>query len=226
MFIRKNRLPIMVFIVAIAGVGLYYLSITYKKVDALYKQADALSEEAGVWSDKLYAESQELQKEFAADKAEIAKRREMRRDPTVDEETLKAFDEALDARVRATNAKAVQITNMSIQNDERRDEAMRLRAEARRLLGFELLSRMKLFLLKHGSNLLIALACVYLLYLIYKPAKIENPALEEFYRLQGLEPPPSGYAYIQNEDGSTELIKLDSTIKGEQPCISERTGSL
>ena len=30
---------------------------------------------------------------------------------------------------------------------------------------------------------------------------------EEFYRSLGLEPPPAGYTYIQNEDGSTELIK-------------------
>ncbi len=30
---------------------------------------------------------------------------------------------------------------------------------------------------------------------------------EEFYRSLGLEPPPAGYTYIMNEDGSIELIK-------------------
>ena len=110
---------------------------TQKKVDALIKQADALSEEAGVWSDKLYAESQGLLKEVEAIRAENAKRREMGRDPTVDEATYKAFDEALDARVRAQNAEAIRLNDLHIQTVGLWKEAMRLRTEARKLQGLE-----------------------------------------------------------------------------------------
>ena len=110
---------------------------TQKKVDALYKQADALSEEAGIWSDKLYAEREAFLKEQEALKAEIAKAREMRRDPNVDKETYNAFQDALDARWRAQHAEFIRRNDLYIQNRERREEAMRLRTEARKLQGLE-----------------------------------------------------------------------------------------
>ena len=37
--------------------------------------------------------------------------------------------------------------------------------------------------------------------------EMSEAEIEEFYRSQGLEPPPPGYTYIQHEDGSTELIE-------------------
>lgn len=110
---------------------------TQARVDALYKQADALSKEASVWSNRLYAESQEHLKEIAENKAEIAKAREMLSDPSLDKATYKAFQDALDVRVRATNAEAIRLNDLYIQNWDRREEAMRLRTEARRLQGLE-----------------------------------------------------------------------------------------
>lgn len=108
---------------------------TQLKVNKLYADAERLSAEAGMWSNQLYAESQELLKENEAIKAEIEKRRQMRRDPNVDKATYKAFDEALDARVRAATAEAIRLNDRYIENRERRAEAMRLRAESRALGG-------------------------------------------------------------------------------------------
>ena len=108
---------------------------TQLKVDKLYAEAERLSAESTMWSNKLYAESQELQKEIAANKDEIEKRRQLRRDPNVDKATYNAFDEALDARLNATNAKAIRLNALYIENRERRAEAIRLRAEARSLGG-------------------------------------------------------------------------------------------
>ncbi|MDE0423982.1 MAG: hypothetical protein OXN25_03820 [Candidatus Poribacteria bacterium] len=110
---------------------------TQARVDALLEEAETLSAEASIWSNKLYAESQELQKEIKANKTEIAKSREMRRDPNVDKETYNAFDAALDAKLRATGAEANRINDLYIQNRKRRDEYIRLISEARRLQGLE-----------------------------------------------------------------------------------------
>ena len=106
---------------------------TQKKVDKLYAEVDRLSAEASMWANKLYAESQELQKEIAANKAEIAKAREMLSDPNVDKATYNAFQDALDARLNATNAKAQAINDRYLENRERRNEATRLFREARAL---------------------------------------------------------------------------------------------
>ena len=108
---------------------------TQLKIDTLYAEVDRLSAESTVWSNKLYAESQELLKENEAIKAEINKRREMRRDPSVDKETYKAFDAALDARVRAANAEARRLNDLYLENRERHEEYMRLIKEARALGG-------------------------------------------------------------------------------------------
>ena len=96
---------------------------------------DRVSAESTMWANKLAAESQELQKAYEAITAEMKKRRQMRRDPNVDQETYKAFDEALDARVRAANAEAIRLTDRYLENRERRSEAIRLRTEARALEG-------------------------------------------------------------------------------------------
>ena len=110
---------------------------TQARVDALYEQADTLSKEADMWSNKLYAESHAFHKENEAIRAETEKEREMLRDPNVDKETLKAFQEALDARARAVNAEGIRRHNLYIQNRSRREEVMRLIREARQLQGIE-----------------------------------------------------------------------------------------
>ena len=38
-------------------------------------------------------------------------------------------------------------------------------------------------------------------------AEMSKEDIQDFYRSQGLEPPPPGYTYIQSEDGSVKLIK-------------------
>ena len=108
---------------------------TQLKVDKLYAEAERLSAEADTWSSKLYAESQELQKRIAAEKAEIAKARAMLSDPNVNKAIYKAFQDALDAKVRATNDETIRLNDLYIQNRERRAEAIRLRGEARALEG-------------------------------------------------------------------------------------------
>ena len=110
---------------------------TQARVDALYKQADALSAEARVWNDKLYAESQNLHKLIETLRAENQKRREMGDDPNVDEATYRAFDAALDAKMRAQNAEVVRLNDLYIQNVERLEESMRLRDESKRLQGIK-----------------------------------------------------------------------------------------
>lgn len=110
---------------------------TEKKVDALYKQADALSEEAGIWSDKLYAESQKFQKENEEVKVEAERISKIISDPSVDQQTVKALIDALDAKARAANAEAIRLNDLHIQTVGLWKEAMRLRAEARRLQGIE-----------------------------------------------------------------------------------------
>ena len=108
---------------------------TQLKIDKLYAEVDRLSAESTMWSNKLYAESQQLQKEIAANKAEIAKAREMLSDPNVDKATYNAFQDALDARLNATNAKAQAINDRYLENRERHEEYMRLIKEARALGG-------------------------------------------------------------------------------------------
>ena len=110
---------------------------TQKKVDALYKQADALSEEAGVWSDKLYARVQENRKTREALRVEKKKVREMRSDPNVEKATYTAFQNAVDAKARALKSDTIWLNDQYIQNRERWEGAMRLRAEARRLQGLK-----------------------------------------------------------------------------------------
>ena len=57
---------------------------TQARVDALLEEAEALSAEADEWSNKLYfVDTAAILKEAAELKAEIAKRREMRRDPNI-----------------------------------------------------------------------------------------------------------------------------------------------
>ncbi len=44
--------------------------------------------------------------------------------------------------------------------------------------------------------------------------KISETEREEFYRSLGLEPPPAGYTYIMNQDGSIELLKYGVYMVG------------
>ena len=110
---------------------------TQARVDALYKQSDALAEEASVWNDKLYAEREAFLKGQEALKAENQKLRQMRKDPNVDEATYRAFDAALDAKMRAQHAVFLRRDAQHKQNVERWDESMRLIDEARRLQGIK-----------------------------------------------------------------------------------------
>ena len=86
---------------------------------------------------KLYAEREAFLKENEAIKAENARFREVLSDPSVDEETLNAFDEALDARLRAANAEAIRRSDRHREYIELTDEAMRLFKEVRRLQGIQ-----------------------------------------------------------------------------------------
>ena len=108
---------------------------TQLKVDKLYAEAERLSAEADMSSNKLYAESQELQKKLRAFKAENASIHTMPRNTPEEKQALKAFRDALDKKMRALNAETIRLNDLYIQNGERRDEAMRLRAEARALGG-------------------------------------------------------------------------------------------
>ena len=106
---------------------------TQLKVDQLYTDADLLSEESDIWSKKLYAEMQDIHRGYEELKSEHNSLWEHR--DTMDKQEYDVLRKAWREKSHAAMARSVALRQAYRENRERRDEAMRLRAEARALGG-------------------------------------------------------------------------------------------